>query len=218
MTTRSGAVSVAAIIGATVVGVVLLAGSPGFFLPLVEFDLPLGPNPDDAPGVRGVETRASAPPPAIAPPSPPLVSPGEPLLLARSGAMGMNDVVGYRFGERVPPPHWPPANVQSVPDAPPEPVTMRPTLMNGDDVARQLTKEYPAALRRAGIEGVAHLWIHIDAQGIVDATLVHETSGYEAIDQAAMNVARTMVFNPAMTREGAITAWLQIPIRFRVVD
>jgi TonB family protein len=132
--------------------------------------------------------------------------------------MGMNDVVGYRFGERLPPPRWPPANLQSVPDMPPEPVTVRPTLTNADDVARQLMREYPAELRQARIEGVAHLWIHIDTHGIVDATLVHETSGYEAIDRAAMNVARTMVFDPAMTRRGAVTAWLQIPIRFRLVD
>jgi len=29
-----------------------------------------------------------------------------------------------------------------------------------------------------------------------------------------MNVARTMVFNPAMNRDGAMTAWIQIPVRF----
>jgi protein TonB len=145
------------------------------------------------------------------------VNPTEPLLLGRGDMMGMSDVVGYRFGERVPPPPWPPASVEAVPAPLPHPVVVRPTLVNADEVARAVTSEHPPVLREAGIGGMPHLFIHLDIYGLVDATLVHESSGFEALDQAAMNVARTMVFQPAMSREGTISVWLQVPIRFHVV-
>ncbi len=210
MTTPSRTIAIAALGAATVVGVVLLVGSLGIRVPFVGFDLQIGPSPEPALGALTRETPTSAPP------SPPLVNPAEPLLLARGDAMGMNEVVGYRFGERIPPPRWPPTHVDWDPESPPELLTVRPTLTNADEVGRQLTLEYPAALRAAGIGGVTHLTIHIDTQGMVDATLVHETSGYEALDGAAMNVARTMVFDPAMSRHGPVTAWLQLPVRFNV--
>jgi TonB family protein len=217
VTTRSRTVSHVAILAATVVGVVLLAGSLGISVPPFRFDLRLGPTADQPARVDAVQPPSPAPSPATAPPSPPLLNPAEPLLLARGDAMGMNDVVGYRFGERVPPPRWPPADVRGVPDLRVEPVTVRPTLTNAEEVERRLTREYPAVLRDAGIGGVSHLWIHLDTRGVVDATLVHETSGYEAIDRAAVNVARTMLFDPAMSRGGPTTAWVQIPIRFQAV-
>ena len=69
MTTRSGAVSVAAIVAATVVGVVLIAGPPGRALPLAELEHRLGPARDNTPGAAAVEPPAHPPPPAIAPPA-----------------------------------------------------------------------------------------------------------------------------------------------------
>jgi len=215
---QSRTVWYAAIFAATVVGVVLIAASLGISMPFLRLDLRVGPTQDQASGVGSLEPSAPASLPSVEPPSPPLIDPTEPLLLARGDAMGMNEVVGYRFGEPVPPPHWPPVNAQPVSELPPEPLAVRPVLMNPDDVAREVAREHPPALREAGIGGVSHLWIHLDARGVVDAALIHETSGYEALDRAAVNVARTMVFNPAMSDEGPITAWVQIPIRFQVVD
>ena len=218
MPTSSRTVSQVAVVAAAVVGVVLLAGSLGISMPFVRFDLRVESTADQPPAGTAFEPPAPAPSPSVAPPSPPLMNPAEPLLLGRGDMMGMNDVVGYRFGERVPPPPWPPATVQPEPPPLPHPVIVRPTLANADQVARTVTREHPPTLREAGIGGMAHLFIHLDARGIVDATLVHESSGFEALDRAAMNVARTMVFQPAMSREGAISVWLQVPIRFQVVN
>jgi TonB family protein len=48
----------------------------------------------------------------------------------------------------------------------------------------------------------------------VDDTRIHESSGYEALDQAAINVARAMRFSPAEHEGAAVAVWIQLPIRF----
>jgi TonB family protein len=98
------------------------------------------------------------------------------------------------------------------------PMTVRPVLANADEVSRALMREYPAVLRDAGIGGAPVIWIHIGETGAVDATQVHQTSGYEALDQAAMNVAMAMRFTPAYNRDVVTATWVQIPIRFQVVN
>lgn len=98
------------------------------------------------------------------------------------------------------------------------PMTVRPVLTNAAVVRDVLLTEYPALLRDAGIGGTAVLWIHIAASGQVDNTRVFESSGFEALDQAAMNVARAMTFKPAMNGDAVTDAWVQLPIRFQAVN
>jgi protein TonB len=97
------------------------------------------------------------------------------------------------------------------------PMTVRPQLTNVAEVQRALMAEYPALLRDAGIGGAPVLWIHIDMSGVVDDARIYESSGYEALNLAAINVARTMRFTPAMNRDQVTDVWVQVPIRFAVV-
>jgi TonB family protein len=98
------------------------------------------------------------------------------------------------------------------------PMTVRPQLTNFAVVQQALMREYPAVLRDAGIGGAPVLWIHVNETGAVDATQVYESSGYEAIDQAAVDVAKVMQFSPAYDRDQVVPTWVQIPIRFQVVN
>lgn len=97
------------------------------------------------------------------------------------------------------------------------PMTVRPMLINMQEVQAALIREYPATLRDAGIGGAPVMWLHIDEAGVVDATRVHTSSGYEALDLAAANVARSMVFSPAYNGDEIVDTWVQIPIRFAIV-
>jgi TonB family protein len=47
---------------------------------------------------------------------------------------------------------------------------------------------------------------------------VNETSGFEALDQAAANVATVMRFTPAQNRDQTVAVWVQVPIRFQVIN
>jgi protein TonB len=98
------------------------------------------------------------------------------------------------------------------------PMTVRPTLTNADEVSRVLMREYPAVLRDAGIGGAPVLWLFIGTDGRVETTRVYESSGFEALDNAAANVAEVMRFTPAYNRDQIVPVWVQIPIRFQVVN
>jgi len=50
----------------------------------------------------------------------------------------------------------------------------------------------------------------------VQQTQVNESSGYEALDQAALNVAEVYRFSPALNRENQVAVWVALPITFQV--
>ena len=78
---------------------------------------------------------------------------------------------------------------------------------------------YPPALFEQRIEGDVTLRLFVDSAGklIPESTRVAETSGYPALDSAALNGAKTLRFAPAK-RHGVpvATAFLQ-PVEFRQV-
>jgi protein TonB len=98
------------------------------------------------------------------------------------------------------------------------PMTVRPQLTNIEEVQRVLMREYPAVLRDAGIGGAPVLWLFIGTNGVVETTRVYESSGFEALDAAAANVAAVMRFSPAYNRDQIVPVWVQIPIRFQVIN
>jgi protein TonB len=98
------------------------------------------------------------------------------------------------------------------------PMTVRPVLTNATVVRDVLIAEYPPLLRDAGIGGAPVVWIHIATTGEVDDARIFESSGFEALDRAALNVARAMTFDPAMNGDVVTDAWVHIPIRFTVVN
>jgi len=96
------------------------------------------------------------------------------------------------------------------------PFTVAPFLRNGREVTRTLEREYPPQLRAAGIGGRVLLWIFIDDTGKVQETLVKTSSGFEAFDAAAMRVALTMEFSPAVNRDRKVPVWVAMPVDFTV--
>lgn len=97
------------------------------------------------------------------------------------------------------------------------PYDVAPTLKNRAEVLALLEREYPRALRAAGIAGTVLLWIYIDEQGHVREARVARSSGYAALDRAARDVASRMEFTPAMNRDRVTPVWLSQPIDFTLV-
>lgn len=96
------------------------------------------------------------------------------------------------------------------------PYTVKPELRNVGDVQQALETEYPPALLDAGIGGTTTVWFFIDPSGEVQQTRIAQPSGHEALDEAALRVARVMEFTPAMNRDEPVPVWVQFPIRFTV--
>ncbi|MDX1579669.1 MAG: energy transducer TonB, partial [Gemmatimonadota bacterium] len=96
------------------------------------------------------------------------------------------------------------------------PMTVRPQLKNNREIAQALQKYYPPLLRDAGIGGTVNVWFFIDEDGRVQNTLINETSGYDAFDQAALKVADLMEFTPAYNRDKKVPVWVALDVTFEV--
>lgn len=94
------------------------------------------------------------------------------------------------------------------------PYTVRPGVKNRQEVQIALQREYPTLLREAGLGGEVLVWFFIDEEGQVVRTQVHQSSGHEALDQAALKVADIIQFTPALNRDKRVPVWISLPIVF----
>jgi protein TonB len=76
---------------------------------------------------------------------------------------------------------------------------------------------YPPALLAQGIEGRVLLRLFVDSAGkvIPDSTRIAESSGYPALDSAALVGAPELRFAPALHQGQAIAAPFLQPVQFR---
>jgi len=96
------------------------------------------------------------------------------------------------------------------------PFTVRPQLLNTREVREALARAYPRTLRSAGIGGTVLLWFFIDETGTVQNNKVFESSGFEALDQAALSVASMMRFSPGQNMDKKVPVWIQLPMTFSI--
>jgi len=96
------------------------------------------------------------------------------------------------------------------------PFTVAPSIQNRDEVMRAMMREYPPLLRDAGIGGTVVVWFFIDEEGRVQQTQVNQSSGHQALDEAALAVADIYRFSPALNRDRRVPVWVQFPITFQV--
>jgi TonB family protein len=77
--------------------------------------------------------------------------------------------------------------------------------------------EYPRPLRDQGIEGRVLLRLYADSVGrlVADSTRVAESSGYPALDSAALLGATQLRFSPALHRGRPVAAAFLQPVQFR---
>lgn len=94
------------------------------------------------------------------------------------------------------------------------PYTVQPELRNVDEVRRALERAYPPLLRDAGIGGEVLVWFFIDEEGNVQNSQINQSSGHDALDQAAVDVADVYQFSPALNRDQRVPVWIALPIVF----
>jgi protein TonB len=90
-----------------------------------------------------------------------------------------------------------------------------------DEVPKVLNTElpfrYPAALYARRIQGNVTLRLYIDRDGqvLVDSTRIDESSGYPALDSAAIQGSQDLHFIPAKLRGEPLPATVLFPVYFR---
>lgn len=75
---------------------------------------------------------------------------------------------------------------------------------------------YPLPARRRGIEGRVLVRAEVQADGSCSRVALKKTSGSELLDQAALEAVRKWHFVPAKKGAQAITAWVEVPITFKL--
>ena len=99
-------------------------------------------------------------------------------------------------------------------DAPPEisPAEEPPVAVNPVSPVR-----YPEALLEQGIEGRVLLRLYVDSAGRIlpDSTRIEESSGYPALDSAALVASPELRFSPALRQGRPVAAPFLQPVQFR---
>lgn len=175
--------------------------------------------PATAPAVwDGVAEAGFQPRVEVPPPPEPIPRPPEPLI----PAVEVQDA-------RLAPAASPPAAALELAAAPalPESLLAKPSfvrsgvpplLENRAQFETRLERYYPAALRDAGVQGVVGLALFVDEYGKVVRTMVDESSGHAALDEAAAVMASEMRFLPALHRDRLVAVWISQRICFVILD
>jgi protein TonB len=135
--------------------------------------------PAPAPIIAAAPTPTPAPPAFVTPPPEP--APPQPVNVA-------------------PVPPAPPAPVAQ-PPAPPAPKLIPPSALR---YLKEPPQDYPLLSRRAKEQGVVTLRVTVDASGHLKDATVHKSSGFERLDQAALQSIRKAVFSPYVENGKAI--------------
>ncbi len=77
---------------------------------------------------------------------------------------------------------------------------------------------YPFAARRMGLQGKVVLNVEVLAEGLCGQAHVHQSSGHEMLDNAALQTVKTWKFIPASQAGRAVTKWFKVPIQFSLTN
>ena len=75
---------------------------------------------------------------------------------------------------------------------------------------------YPALSRRMAEEGRVMLRVFVEVDGLPLKLEVRTSSGYERLDQSALDAVRRWKFIPAKQGDKAVAAWVVVPILFNL--
>lgn len=177
---------------------------------------PAAPKPEIIvqPTIQGVLIAApeEAPPPPEPPPPPPPEPKPEPKPTPKPPPKAPPSERAVKTPEPPPPP---PVEqpAEPVKEAEPTPAPVLPP--NAD--ASQLNNPvpaYPALSRRLGEKGTVVLEILVKANGTVGDIKLKSSSGYNRLDDAAINAIKRWKFIPASQAGVAIDYWYEIPFEF----
>jgi TonB family protein len=80
----------------------------------------------------------------------------------------------------------------------------------------QVKPRYPESARRAGIEGITVLKLHILENGKVDQVLVDKSAGHPDLDMEAADAVKRWLFEPARKGKEPVAVWVLLPVKFEL--
>jgi len=115
-----------------------------------------------------------------------------------------------------PPPPAPPAPVaEAIAAVPAGPVATTPPIFNADYLENP-TPAYPPLSRRMREQGRVMLRVLVNPRGTADDVQIRTSSGIARLDEAAQETVKRWKFVPAKRGSEPVSAWVLIPISFRL--
>jgi protein TonB len=153
------------------------------------------------------DIRIPPPPETIERPAEPIVGPVDPI----------EDITIPKTTLEANPLPPPPTETSRLGDRPVfTPYTVRPEIKDPDDAGRIVLGNYPKILQDAGVGGTVTVWVFVDTNGAVANAKVQESSGVEALDEAALRSVYEFEFTPAWNMDQKVQVWVTIDITFQV--
>lgn len=117
-----------------------------------------------------------------------------------------------------PPPD--PAPTPPAPSAPSAPIAADP-VVDPNFTASYLNNPaatYPMASRRAKEQGTVYVRALVNTQGLPEKIELSKSSGFDRLDNAALEVVKRYKFIPARQGPLIVSAWVTIPMKFSLTD
>ncbi len=84
------------------------------------------------------------------------------------------------------------------------------------EAMQEISPKYPSASIRRGEQGLVIIEARVLADGRTSNVRVLKSSGYDRLDQAALEAVRRAKFRPARRYDQAVSSWVTVPIRFAI--
>ncbi len=101
---------------------------------------------------------------------------------------------------------------------PPSPVQLDAEPDYRADYLNNPRPPYPMVARRMGYNGKVILNVEVLAEGRAGQVLLHKSSGYDILDNAALQTVKTWKFSPAKRLGQPVTQWFLVPIKFSLEE
>jgi len=101
---------------------------------------------------------------------------------------------------------------------PPSPVVLDAEPDYRADYLNNPRPPYPMVARRMGFHGKVVLNVEVLAEGRAGQVLLHTSSGYDILDNAALQTIKSWRFTPAHRFGQPVTQWFLVPIKFSLED
>lgn len=75
---------------------------------------------------------------------------------------------------------------------------------------------YPKMARKRGYQGTVLLSVLVNKEGRVDNLWLFESSGYNILDNAALEAVKEWLFEPGKQGDTAVDMWVEVPVRFEI--
>ncbi len=83
---------------------------------------------------------------------------------------------------------------------------------------RNTKPRYPASARRNGESGTVLLKVLVTREGLAARVELESSSGYNALDQSALETVKRWRFTPAQRGGNPVEIWVRMPIAFRLEE